>query len=140
MTIFLDSGIFIAFLNKKDVNHGRAKNLIKKIVKKEFGLAISSDYIFDEAVTATLIRTKKLEFALKVGELILGINQDFPNIVKLIYISREIFLDAWKKFIKYKEKRLSFTDATVVSLMENHKIDYLCSFDSNFDGIVNRVY
>ena len=140
MTIFVDSGIFIAFLNKRDANHEKAKIIIKKIAKKEFGLPITSDYIFDEAVTTTLLRTKRLDLALKIGNLILGLDLDLPNIVKIIYITREIFLNAWKKFKKFEEKKLSFTDATIVSLMENYNIDYLCSYDSNFDGILKRIY
>jgi len=140
MSIFIDSGIFIAFSNKRDVNHEKARALIKRVAKKEFGSPITSDYVFDEVITTTFIRTKRIELAIKIGNLILGKDPKIPKFIKLINVSENIFLKAWDIFKKYEPKNLSFTDATIISMMENYKIGKLCSFDKNFDGIVGRVF
>jgi len=140
MSIFIDSGIFIAFSNKRDVNHEKARVLIKRVAKKEFGSPITSDYVFDEVITTTFIRTKRIELAIKIGNLILGKDPKIPKFIKLINVSENIFLKAWDIFKKYEPKNLSFTDATIISMMENYKIVKLCSFDENFDGIVGRVF
>ena len=140
MSIFIDSGIFIAFSNKRDVNHEKARVLIKRVAKKEFGSPITSDYVFDEVITTTFIRTKRIELAIKIGNLILGKDPKIPKFIKLINVSENIFLKAWDIFKKYEPKNLSFTDATIISMMENYKIGKLCSFDKNFDGIVGRIF
>lgn len=75
-----------------------------------------------------------------MGNLILGFDLDLPNIVKLFFTSEEIFFDSWKIYKKFKGKKLSFTDASIISFMNKYKIDNLCSFDDGFDGILNRIF
>ena len=60
MSIFLDTGVFVAFHSQRDDNHQRAKELIMGVVGDEFGAAYTSDYVFDEAVTRALMRTSGL--------------------------------------------------------------------------------
>lgn len=48
----------------------------------------------------------------------------------------DTFLDV---FATYRDHPISFTDATTVALMDAQGIDLLLSFDSDFDGIVERL-
>jgi len=68
--------------------------------------------------------------------LILG--DDLPRFLEIIFVDRVIFNKAWKYFQRYKE--LSFTDCTSLALIEEYEIDYIASFDSDFDGIVARIF
>ena len=134
MSVFIDTNIFVALRNADDINHKKAKKLMKKALTGKLGVIYTSEYIFNEAVTVALIRTKNIKIAIDIGNYILS----SPRI-KLLFIDDEIFKKAWKIFQKYKEKRLSFTDCTTIALIEKHKIDKLMSFDQHFNEIVQRI-
>lgn len=46
---------------------------------------------------------------------------------------------ALETFRQYDDHDLSFTDAMIVAICERHDIDSVASFDSDFDGIIERV-
>ena len=133
MSIFIDTGIFVALRNAADKYHRRAKELMKRAMQAEFGAIYTSDYVVDEAITTALARTKRLEMAIDVGEYILS----SPRIKKL-RVSEEAFDAAWERF-KSMEKPMSFTDCTSLALMEEMGIENIASLDSGFDGLVKRI-
>ncbi len=135
MSIFIDTGIFVAARNKRDINHERAVELLRMVIKGRFGAAYTSDYIFDEAVTVALIRTGRTDIAIDIGKFILSSKK-----IRMIVVDKYIFRRAWSIFIKHRDKRLSFTDATSIAIIQTYKIDYIMSFDSHFDGIIARIY
>lgn len=139
MSAFIDAGIFVAAYNTRDDNHSRAIDLVNNAIKGQYGSLSTSDYIFDEAVTLMLARTKNPEFAFGVGEFILGNpSRSISSFAKFIRVNEEVFSNAWIIFKRYAVKGLSFTDCTTVALMKREKIDALLSFDRGFDGIVKR--
>jgi len=135
MTIFIDTGIFIALRNADDEQHQRSKELMKKALKAEYGRIYTSDYIIDEAVTTALVRTRRRDLAVDVGKYII----ESPRITKL-WTNREIFELAWQKFEAFKDKPLSFTDCTTLAHMQRNQIKQILSFDSGFDGLVQRIF
>jgi hypothetical protein len=135
MTIFIDTGIFIALRNADDEQHQRSKELMKKALKAEYGRIYTSDYIIDEAVTTALVRTRRHDLAVDVGKYIL----ESPRITKL-WTTREIFELAWQKFKAFKDKPLSFTDSTTLAHIQKNQIKKILSFDSGFDGLVQRIF
>ncbi len=140
MSIFIDTGVFVGYVNKKGKNHDIAVNLLEDIMRNRYRAAFASDYIFDEAVTVALYRTKDIRKAIDAGELIIGSREKgIAQFVNILPVSKVIFNEAWKSFLKYPEKMLSFTDCTSIALIKGREIDYIASFDKDFDGIVNRV-
>jgi len=135
MAVFVDTGIFVAVRNRKDRNHQRARELMKRALMAEFGVIHTSDYVVDEAVTTALARTRNHQIAVNTGRYIL----DSERIEKLA-ISREDFNLAWSKFETVKDRFLSFTDCTCLALMERRGIERIMSFDSHFDGLAERLY
>ena len=117
-----------------DENHKQAKELMERALKGEYGAVYTSDYVIDEAVTATLARTKKFGAAIEVGEFILG----SPRLKKL-RVSEEIFDAAWRQFKSLEKRPMSFTDCTSLALMGKSGIENIASFDSGFDGLVKRI-
>ena len=137
MTVFLDTGIFVAFHNTRDANHTRALELIRTLVEGELGTAYTSDYVFDEAVTVTLVRTGSPENALAVGRMILGeITAPFLAILR---VDEDDFKKAWKLFSQHADRGLSFTDCTSIALLRTRGIESIVSFDTDFDGIIPRI-
>jgi len=106
---------------------------MRRILKGEFGTAYTSDHVIDEAITTALARTKRLELAVDIGELILS----SPRIIKL-RVSEDAFNVTWELFKSLKGRPLSFTDCTSLALMKNG-IERIASFDSGFDGLVERI-
>lgn len=135
MAIFIDTGIFVAVRNKKDKNHQRATELMRCALKADFGIIRTSDYVVDEAVTTALARTRSHQIAVNTGKYILSSAR-----IDRIPVSQEDFDLAWSKFQTMKDKFLSFTDCTSLALIERHGIERIMSFDSNFDGLAERVY
>jgi len=134
MAVFVDTCIFVAVRNKRDKNHRRAAELMRGALRAEFGVVRTSDYVLDEAVTTALARTRNHQIAVNTGKYIL----DSPRIERLP-ISQEDFTLAWRKFQTVRDKFLSFTDCTSLALMERHGIERIMSFDSNFDGLAERL-
>jgi predicted nucleic acid-binding protein len=140
MSIFIDTGVFIGYVNEKDKNHDVAVNLLDGIMMNRYRSPFTSDYIFDEAVTVALYRTKDIRKAIDVGDLIVGNEEKgLTRFINILSVSKSIFNEAWKLFLKYPDKMLSFTDCASIALIKGREIDCIASFDKDFEGIVNRV-
>jgi uncharacterized protein len=137
LSIFLDTGVFVAFVNPRDTNHHAAIGIVEAATEGAWGEVFTSDYIFDEAVTAALRRTREPGTALRVGRLILGTGP-LGRVTGLVYVSPEVFLLSWQRFSRLAERGLSFTDCTTLELMRSLRIGEIASFDRDFDGIVIR--
>ena len=134
MSVFIDTGVFVAARNARDINHKRAVELLEKAIRGEYGGIFTSDYVFCEAVTVALIRTGRPDIAAKTGQLILAM----PG-THMVFVDEELFEDAWARFTRLAVKGLSFTDCATLAIMDRHEIDYLLSFDKGFDGLVRRI-
>ena len=131
MSVFIDTCVFVAARNRSDVNHKRAVELLREALQGRYGSMYTSGYVFDEAVTVALVRTGRPEVAVDVGNFILSSRR-----LKILYVDRPVFVEAWRVFKRYAGRGLSFTDATSIALMRRYRIDYMMSFDKHFDGIV----
>jgi len=137
VSLFLDTGILVAFLNPLDARHRTARALLDKAMRGEWGRVVTSDFVFDESVTLALARTRRPEAAVRMGDLILGTGPG-GRFVDLAYVSPRAFLRAWALFTRLATRGLSFTDCTSLELMRSLDIDAIASFDSDFDGLVPR--
>ena len=140
MSIFIDSGVFIAYINKRDENHNPSSRIIGDSMENKYGAVFTSDMVFDETVTFILYKTGDINKAISIRDLILGNEEkDIPRFINLFFVDGELLEKGWDAFVKYADKRLSFTDCSTIELMRNKNIKYLASFDGGFDGIVTRV-
>ena len=137
MSVFLDTGVFLAFHNTRDAHHARALELVRTLVEGGLGTAYTSDYVFDEAVTVALVRTGRPENALAVGRMILG--ETTAPFTAILRVGEDGFKKAWTLFPQYADRGLSFTDCTSIALLRERGIESIVSFDEDFDGIVPRI-
>jgi hypothetical protein len=138
--IFIDSNVFIAYVNKSDENHDKADELLEDIMKNKYGMPFTSDYIFNETVTTVLYRTGNVIRAVDVRDLILGNEEkEIPSFITMVFITEDVLSNAWKLFLKYSTKKLSFTDCASIEVIKSRGIEYIASFDKDFNGIVSRT-
>ena len=135
MAVFIDTGIFVALRNADDKLHLRSKELMRRALKGDFGRIFTSDYVIDEAVTTALVRTRRHDLAIDVGSYII----EAPRISKL-WTTNEIFDTAWRRFKAFKDRPMSFSDCVSLAHIEKNGIAQIISFDSGFDGLVQRLH
>lgn len=121
--IFIDTSVFVAYYNRRDIHHERSFELIKRAIEGYYGKIFTSDYVFDESVTVTLVRTKDIEKAIALGECILNSERE------LLSVDETCFFESWNLF---KVVEMSFTDCTNLSLMKLYGIDKIMTFDIGF--------
>ena len=133
MSVFIDTGAFLAYRNKKDKYHEIANKLFMDALKGKYGQIYTSDYIYDEALTLALIRTNNVEVAMDIAYVIMS-----PRI-KMIFVDKEMLEKSTKTFKQYSDRNLSFTDAITIEIMNEFEIGKYLGFDSHFNGIVEQV-
>jgi predicted nucleic acid-binding protein len=136
--IFLDTGFFFALEFKKDPNHQRAYEILSEMAQRKYGTQFTSDFIIDELMTLTWVRTENKNLIAQVWELI----TPPKNICNVIYVSQDDIIQIYNLFFKILEsaKFLSFTDCSNLFMMQKFNLKHLASFDSNFDGLTTRIY
>jgi len=122
ITIFVDTNVFVSYYNSRDVNHEKARKIIADTISNKYGKAFTSDYVFDEAVTVCLIRTKSLEKARELGDYLM------KSEISLLKVTETVFRVAWQLF----SSRLSFTDCTNIAFLKTYGIDYIATLDKEF--------
>lgn len=125
--IFIDTSVLVAFIVDKDTNHEKAVSLMGEIVSGKYGPAITSEYVFDETVTVVLVRSKSLDLAVNTGDLI---KKSMP----VLDVGSNTFEASWKRFKNQKNSKVSFTDCTILEVVESNHIEKLATFDNEFES------
>ncbi len=133
MSVFADTGAFLAYRNKKDKYHAAAQRLFMDALKGKHGQIYTSDYIYDEALTLALARTNNIVVALDIADVILS-----PRI-KMVFVDKGLLERSTKTFKKYSGRNLSYTDAVSIEIMNEFEIEKYLGFDAHFNGIVEQV-
>ena len=138
MTLLVDTGVLYADHDTDASRHVEASDALETVYDGEFGTPYVSDYIYDEAVTLTLVRGGSHAAAMRLGRKLRG-GEPYPQAYDLLRVSGAAFDDAVDIFEAYDDQALSFTDATTITLVERYGIDGVLSFDDDFDGLVDRI-
>lgn len=126
--ILIDSSVFVAYGVEQDENHQKAVETINKIIRGDFGAASTTDYVFDETVTVTLIRSKSVQKAALIGKYI-------KESVNLLKVDDDLFEESWARFKGQQASRFSFTDSSTAAVMASKGIRHLATFDKEFKKI-----
>ncbi len=105
------------------------------------GIAYTSDYVLDEALTVALVRTRRLEPAVNAGLLILGSKEKkLPALARMLRVDERVLQESWESFRSGRTPKLSFTDHTCVSLARSFAGGMIMSFDEHYDGLLTRIF
>lgn len=138
MSVFVDTGVFYAHHDTDANRHDAAVAALDDLLDGAFGQPYTSDYVFDETVTLTRVRTGSFDAADTIASRILG-EGPFPDVFELVDIGPDVRSRALETFRRYDDHDLSFTDAATVAICETREIDTVLSFDDDFDGLVDRT-
>ena len=138
MSVFVDTGVLYADHDASAAKHETAVSALESVYNGRFGQPITSDYVYDEALTLTLRRTRDFEAATTLGQRIRGAGQ-FPDVYLFEFVNEPVFQDTNEIFDTYDDQGLSFTDASTIALVEQNDIDAVLSFDDDFDWLLERI-
>lgn len=124
MAILLDTSFLIAYHNKKDEHHKRARQ-----IDPEDG--IINDYVFNETVNLVMVRNdhrKAVDYS-----------QFLRKALRIVRVSKPIFDEAAEKF---EDHEVSFTDASIAATAEKIGINQVAAFDEDFNRFeqVERIH
>lgn len=138
MSVFVDTGVLYAHHDSDAERHERAVTAMDSLLDGTYGQPYVSDHVLDEAVTLTRVRTGSFGAAEAIARRILG-EDPYPTVFTLVDTDSDHLRAGLETFRRYDDHDLSFTDAVSISLCDQLGIDAVLSFDSDFDGLVDRL-
>ncbi len=129
--LFIDTSSWIAYTSEDDKNHKVIVNLFSKYLTNEIEMYTSND-IVDETVTRLTYDVGWHKARSFIEYFQIAANKKF--IVQL-WTDLEIQYEAFSLLEKFKDHKLSLTDATSVVIMNRFKLDSILTLDSDFKKI-----
>ena len=132
MSIFIDTGIFYALLDEKDINHIDALAIMTHILEGKFGKAVTTDYVILE--TTLLLKTR-------IGPKVVKSFLDFleESGITTIIVDKETF-EKTLKLVKKHPKSLSICDAPTLTILEDWNINNLATFNlRSFKNLTENI-
>ncbi len=126
--IFVDTGAWIAILNRRDQHYQEAATIYNDLQQEQARL-LTTDYVIDETITRLRYDTNhslavmfldRIEFLVETG------------VLTIAQIDRDLFETAKALFRQYDSARLSFTDCTSFVVCEENSIAEAFAFDRHF--------
>jgi predicted nucleic acid-binding protein len=124
--IFVDTSAWYAIEVEDDVNHEAACRHLSNLASGKYGVAITTDYVLDEALTLLRSRrslTAATTFIDKIRK---------SKSVRVFWIDEGLFEKALDIFQKSENKSWSFTDCTSFALMRELSVSEAFTFDRHF--------
>ncbi len=72
MSVLIDTGPLAAVKLSRDKHHARSQRLMEEAMHGKYGNIYVSDYIFDELATLLMVRSKRKDISVDLGESILS--------------------------------------------------------------------
>ncbi|OGM24229.1 hypothetical protein A3D00_04865 [Candidatus Woesebacteria bacterium RIFCSPHIGHO2_02_FULL_38_9] len=127
----IDTSFWINFILEGELHHEETVETIKKSLEEGDRLFTTND-ITDETVTR-LFYDAGLKYAKGFFELFQQ-NIKRRSLAQL-WVDEDLQAEAFEILSKFKEHKLSLTDATSVAVMKRFNLDAIFSFDSDFKKI-----
>lgn len=129
-----DTGPLAAYVHRRDKNHDRAKRLMRRVLKGEYGTPVSLDLVLLEGLTLLQRRTGDRRISQLYASYFHGAHDKRDPILRL-RPSGDIIGRSIEIHFQYHERSLSTVDAALVAVT-NITQGVLLTFDGGFEGIV----
>jgi len=138
MIVILDTNFLFALRSTKDKYHERVYEILESF-EKESPLYFTNYLTMNETITLAIKRSRgNVSFLEIYKELFIGAD-NFFQVMQITAQDIKKIVNVCKTYINSK-RLLSFTDASLIYLYQELKADWIASFDSHFDTILNRKY
>jgi predicted nucleic acid-binding protein len=125
----LDTNVLFASASSRDEYHDRAREIVRGIDHGDLPEAIVTNYVVAETLNLS-------------GEKLVAdaANQMLDRLIEgthfeIVHAPKADFNAAQALFRRYGE--LSFVDSTIAAYMDREDVEYLYSFDDDFDAVTN---
>jgi len=136
--IILDTSFLFALKSKKDQYHKRAYEILNEF-EGEKTKYFTNYFIMNETLTLAISRSQgNISFFEKYIALFFE-NDNFFQVLQNAPQEFKKIIEICKKYITSK-RLLSFSDASLIYLYQKLNANYIVSFDSHFDNILNRKF
>jgi uncharacterized protein len=132
LSAFLDTSFVLATLNADEPQHDASRRMLEAARAGRLGRLLTSDFVYDEAVTLALKRFG----AARAREVDAFLGQD--RLLTLLRVAPDEFDEARRRMLAHLDRGLSVTDWTIVVQCERRRVGTILSFDRGFDGIFAR--
>lgn len=138
MTVLVDTGPLVAYLNQEDPRHPQAVELLEKRVwRGRYGVAIGIDAVLDEGATLLKKRPGRKELSQRFVEHFFP-RPNEPAAVRLALSDEKTLRRAADIQLQYYDQGISFTDALLmVHAVETGGI--VATFDAPLRALVTSV-
>ena len=126
--IFVDTGAWIAILNRRDQHHTEAVTIYNKLQQQQMRL-LTTDYVIDETVTRLRYDTNHSIAVMFLNRVELLVE---TGVLTVTTIDEDVFERAKLLFQEYDSARLSFTDCTSFVVCQENNISEAFAFDQHF--------
>ncbi len=135
MSVLLDTGVLFAFHHLEDSRHADALALMSRVANKEFGAPFVSDLVVAELFTLIRARTRSAALEEAARRLLPMPNPSLRGLT-MVSMGSSIVGRSWEEFERYRDRQISFTDATLIATLKELRIDSLATFDGKLRAIV----
>ncbi len=123
----LDSNVLIGASNRRDQDHNRALAVMRGIDAGDLPTARLTNYVVAEAMSYIHERQRHGVAVDLLDRLNRGAAFELVHSTKTDFARADVLF--------YTHERLSFVDATIAAYMEREGLEYLYSFDADFDEL-----
>lgn len=128
--VFVDTDVIVGAQLENDSNHSQGRQIFESIDNGDLPTALVSEYVFLETINYLVgKRGVPHDFVNEVSEKL-----QKSNNFRLIPVETKHFHSA-KNEICPKYPKLSFTDSSIVAMMDDLDMDYIYSLDGGFDSV-----
>ncbi|MFC7043425.1 type II toxin-antitoxin system VapC family toxin [Halonotius sp. GCM10025705] len=125
----IDTNVLFASASARDEYHDRASEIVRGIDHGELPNAIVTNYVVAETLNIATTKLGSDAATQLLDRLIAGAR------FELTHVAQADFNAAQPIFRQYSE--LSFVDAVLVAHMQRTDIEYIYSFDDDFDAVTD---
>ncbi|MFB6236593.1 MAG: type II toxin-antitoxin system VapC family toxin [Halopenitus sp.] len=123
----LDTNVLFASASARDEYHDRAREIVRGIDHGELPETIVTNYVIAETLNLTGEKLGADAATQLLDRLIAGAHFEITHAPKADYNAAQAL------FRRYGE--LSFVDSTIAAYMDRENVEYLYSFDDDFDTV-----
>ncbi|MFQ3319126.1 MAG: putative nucleic acid-binding protein [Natronomonas sp.] len=123
----LDTNVLFASASARDEYHDRAREIVRGIDHGELPEAIVTNYVVAETLTLSGEKLGVDAANQMLNRLIEGAH------FEIVHAPKSDFNAAQALFRRYSE--LSFVDSIIAAYMDREDVEYLYSFDDDFDAV-----